>query len=69
MKNQDNAIIGIYKITNPKDKVYIGQSSNIEKRKYYYFSIKCDKQPKIYNSICCIGKQKTAGGYIWKFKN
>jgi hypothetical protein len=20
-------------------------------------------------SACCIGRQKTAGGYIWKFKN
>ena len=27
-----NKMIGIYKITNPKGKVYVGQSINIEKR-------------------------------------
>lgn len=32
MKNNENAIIGIYKITNPKGKVYIGQSVNIMNR-------------------------------------
>jgi len=32
MKKPNNAIIGIYKITNPKGKVYIGQSVDIEKR-------------------------------------
>lgn len=44
-------MIGIYKITNPTNKIYIGQSTNIENRKYYYTSIKCDKQPKLYNSL------------------
>jgi hypothetical protein len=28
--------IGIYKIVSPSGKIYIGQSSNIENRKYYY---------------------------------
>ncbi len=32
MKNQNNDIIGIYKITNPKGKIYIGQSKNIYRR-------------------------------------
>ena len=27
--------IGIYKIVSPSGKIYIGQSSNIENRKYY----------------------------------
>lgn len=51
MKKQDNVIIGIYKITNPKGKVYIGQSVNIENRKYYYISTYGKGQPKIYKSI------------------
>jgi group I intron endonuclease len=46
-------MIGIYKITNPKNKVYIGKTTNWEKRKYYYTSswkwIK--QQRKLYNSI------------------
>jgi hypothetical protein len=44
-------MIGIYKIINPTGKIYIGQSTNIGNRKYYYSSIKCDKQPKLYNSL------------------
>lgn len=32
MKKQDNVIVGIYKITNSKGKVYIGQSIDIRKR-------------------------------------
>jgi group I intron endonuclease len=52
MKKQNNAIIGIYKITNPNGKIYIGQSVNIEKRfsKYKHIHPQ-DKQPKLYNSI------------------
>ena len=37
MKKQDNAIIGIYKIINPTDKVYVGQSTNIKKKMEYIF--------------------------------
>jgi group I intron endonuclease len=48
---------GIYKITNPKGKVYIGKTTNWEKRKYYYLSswkwIK--QQRKLYNSIVKYG--------------
>jgi hypothetical protein len=48
-------MIGIYKITSPTNKIYIGQSTNIENRKYYYTSIKCDKQHKLYNSLVKYG--------------
>jgi group I intron endonuclease len=45
-------MIGIYKITNPKGRVYIGQSVNIEKRKKEYSSqINCKTQPKLYRSL------------------
>jgi len=45
-------MIGIYKITSPSGKVYIGQSVNIETRKEHYSNIKkCIKQPRIYNSL------------------
>lgn len=46
-----NKICGIYKITSPTGKIYIGQSRNINRRIHHYkynFGI---GQPKIYNSI------------------
>ena len=53
MKKQNNGIIGIYKITNPKGKVYIGQSIDIERREQCYVGLysSIKGQPKIYNSI------------------
>jgi len=52
MKKLNNVTVGIYKITNPKGKIYIGQSVNIEKRfrKYKYLDEK-NKQTKLYNSF------------------
>lgn len=43
--------IGIYKITSPSGKVYIGQSWTIEERWYKYSGELIKKQTKIYNSI------------------
>jgi group I intron endonuclease len=43
--------IGIYKITSPSGKIYVGQSTNLEKRKDDYKKLKCEKQPKLYNSL------------------
>lgn len=44
-------ICGIYKITSPSGKIYIGESKNIEKRMYDYLTLTCNKQRKLYNSI------------------
>lgn len=44
-------MVGIYKITNPKGKVYIGQSTNINKRKNSYKKLQCVGQTLIYNSL------------------
>ena len=45
-------MIGIYRITSPTKKVYIGQSVNIERRFYEYSKLKnCNTQPKLYNSF------------------
>jgi len=44
-------MIGIYKIINPRGKVYIGQSVNIERRNIEYFKLKCKNQPKLYYSF------------------
>ena len=48
-------IIGIYKITNPNGKIYIGQSINVVKRKKDYEKLRCKKQPRLYNSLLKYG--------------
>lgn len=44
-------ICGIYKITSPTNKIYIGQSKNIYKRWNSYKSLNCKSQPYLYNSL------------------
>jgi group I intron endonuclease len=42
---------GIYKITSPTNKVYIGSSVNIDKRWRSYKRLSCKTQVKLYNSL------------------
>jgi group I intron endonuclease len=42
---------GIYKITNPKGKIYIGQTIDFDRRVYQYKMLNCKEQPKLYNSL------------------
>lgn len=44
-------IVGIYRITSPTNRIYIGQSINVNGRKNKYKTLKCLSQPKIYSSI------------------
>lgn len=44
-------MIGIYKITSPTNKVYIGQSVDIEKRFLKYNNLDCKGQTKLYSSL------------------
>jgi group I intron endonuclease len=44
-------MIGIYKITSPTGRIYIGSSNNIENRKCKYKSLKCSSQTRLYNSL------------------
>jgi len=46
---------GIYKITSPSNKVYIGQSIDIERRFRHYKRMVCKEQIKIYNSFLKYG--------------
>jgi group I intron endonuclease len=48
-------IIGIYKITSPSGKVYIGQSIDIEKRFNIYRFLSCKSQKKLYASFLRYG--------------
>lgn len=53
MKNN----IGIYKITSPKNKVYIGQTINFGKRIKQYKNLDCKLQTRIYNSLKKYGSE------------
>jgi group I intron endonuclease len=44
-------MIGIYKITNPTGKIYIGKSIDIEKRHYQYEKGHMKQQTALYNSV------------------
>lgn len=46
---------GIYKITSPTGKVYIGQALNIRHRLKRYFRLECKRQYKLYNSFIKYG--------------
>ena len=48
-------MVGIYKITSPSNKVYIGQSIDIEKRWGSYKRLSCKSQPRLYNSLLKYG--------------
>jgi len=48
-------MVGIYKITSPSGKIYIGQSVEIHKRFWTYRSMKCKAQAKLYSSFIKYG--------------
>jgi group I intron endonuclease len=48
-------ITGIYKITSPSEKVYIGQAEDIKERWGDYKSLSCKNQIRLYNSFMCYG--------------
>ena len=49
------SMIGIYKITSPSGRVYIGQSINIPHRWREYRSLECKNQTKLYRSFLKYG--------------
>lgn len=44
-------MIGIYKITSPSNKIYIGQAKNINRRFYEYSILHCKNQIRLYRSL------------------
>lgn len=49
--------IGIYKITSPSGKIYIGQSVDIENRFKTYLRYSCKSQPKLLASLKSYGSE------------
>lgn len=48
-------MIGIYKITSPTNRIYIGQSIDIKNRFYLYSIKSCCKQKRLYSSLLKYG--------------
>ena len=51
-------ICGIYKITSPSGKIYIGKSADIKLRWKKYLRLNCKMQTKLYNSLQKHGAEK-----------
>ena len=51
-------MVGIYKITSPSKKIYIGQSNNIERRFKAYYKLRCKGQVILYRSFLKHGVEK-----------
>jgi len=51
-------IIGIYKITNPKGRIYIGQSKDVQYRWNEYKNLHCKYQIQLYSSLVKYGFEK-----------
>lgn len=50
-KSSGMVVCGIYEITSPSNRVYIGQSININKRWKNYKNSDCKGQPVLYKSF------------------
>lgn len=59
---------GIYKLTSPSGKSYIGQSLNLKKRLSEYRRLACVNQPKIFNAISKYGWENIKVDIIWQTK-
>lgn len=55
---ENKTICGIYKITSPSGKVYIGHSKDIKDRWLDYKRKVCKKQRRLYNSLVKYGSEK-----------
>ena len=62
-------MIGVYKITSPSGKIYIGQSWNIERRFKEYTRKSNKKQTKLYNSFLKHGVETHKFEIICEFPN
>lgn len=57
-------MIGIYKITSPSNRIYIGQSKNIPERFKRYKELRCKNQPRLYASLNKYGHENHVFEYI-----
>lgn len=65
MKTNINKHIGIYRLTSPNGKVYIGQSIDLDKRLCKYKNLNCKVQTKIYRAILKYGWDNFKVDILW----
>lgn len=53
---------GIYRITSPSGRIYIGQSIDIERRFKHYVDLRCKSQTRLYSSFMKYG----VGGHVFE---
>ena len=58
-------MVGVYKIESPSGRIYIGQSTDIDKRFSYYKKLKCKTQAKLYRSLLKYGVESHSFEVIW----
>lgn len=58
-------IAGIYKLTSPSGKSYIGQSVNVNVRVRMYRGLHCKSQPSIYNALKKYGFDNFSSEVLW----
>ena len=58
-------MVGVYKIESPSGRIYIGQSTDIDKRFRYYKKLRCKTQPKLYRSLMKYGAESHSFEVIW----
>jgi len=59
-------MIGIYKITSPNGKIYIGQTIDHIRRFKHYKNLKCEEQPRLYNSLVKYGAENHKFYFIFE---
>lgn len=59
-------MIGIYKITSPNGKIYIGQTIDSKRRFRHYKDLKCKEQPRLYRSLVKHGVDNHKFEVIWE---
>ncbi len=56
----------VYKITSPKNRIYVGSTRNVNHRWNSYKKLKCKDQPKLYNSLKKYGPENHIFEVIWE---
>lgn len=51
-------MIGVYLITNPNNRFYVGQAVDLKRREKEYSKLHCKNQPALYNSLKKYGWEK-----------
>lgn len=69
METPQEKICGIYKITSPSGRIYIGQANDVYFRWKYYRRLQCKTQSRLYNSFLKHGVENHIFEIIYQCKS